>query len=470
MFEKLRSLLTRTEARRAAQVRASYDAAASTRRTKGWNAPSVTARASTARLSVLRDRSRAAVRNDSWAAGSIETLVDDIVGHGFQALSRASETMRAKIQARWSEWADVADAGDLLDFAGLTGQAVRAWLVDGECFIRLRSRKASDGLPVPLQLEVLEADVCPHENTTVTSDKVIRQGIEFDKIGRRLAYWFRQSGEDVASSAVASKRVPADQVIHLYHPLRPGQLRGIPVLTPALVRFHELDKWDDASLLRLQLGAMFAAFLKPSPDETANVLPLSGDTVDATRNDKPMLGLEPGLFQELGHGEEVTFSDPPDPPTSHAEFATHQLRAVGAATGVPVQLLTHDWAGANDRLARVVLNQYRRHIQRLQWTVIVPALRRVWSAWFEAAGFPPSAQAVTWSPQAWSYIHPVQDVAATQAAIRAGLTSRAAAVSETGEDVETIDAAQAADNARADSLGLQLDSDGRHAKSQGATK
>ena len=42
----------------------------------------------------------------------------------------------------------------------------------GECFIRLRPRKPGDGLVVPLQLQILGAEMCPTEQV-VTSGGVI---------------------------------------------------------------------------------------------------------------------------------------------------------------------------------------------------------------------------------------------------------------------------------------------------------
>jgi capsid protein len=67
-------------------------------------------------------------------------------------------------------------------------------------------------------------------------------------------------------------------------------------------------------------------------------------------------------------------------------------------------------------------------------------------------------------PQGWPYINPVQDIQAQKEAIRAGLDSRSNLVSEQGEDAEAIDAQQAADNTRADTLGLRYDSDGRQVR------
>ena len=48
------------------------------------------------------------------------------------------------------------------------------------------------------------------------------------------------------------------------------------------------------------------------------------------------------------------------------------------------------------------------------------------------------------------------------AAIRGGLLSRSEAISSFGYDAEDIDREIAADNARADALGLRFDSDPRH--------
>ena len=60
----------------------------------------------------------------------------------------------------------------------------------GECLVRLRERRVEDGLPVPLQLQVLEPD---HLDASKTGDLpnggFVLQGVEFDALGRRRAYW-----------------------------------------------------------------------------------------------------------------------------------------------------------------------------------------------------------------------------------------------------------------------------------------
>jgi capsid protein len=155
-----------------------------------------------------------------------------------------------------------------------------------------------------------------------------------------------------------------------------------------------------------------------------------------------------------------------------------QLRGACAATGVPYEVLTGDMTGLNDRVMRVLLGEFRRRVSAWQHQIVAFQMcRRVWIWWFDAAvrsGALPISPAdyqanrerytaVKWMPQGWPYINPVQDIEAAREAVRSGFSTRSAEVSERGEDAEVIDAAQAADNKRADALKLRYDSDGRFA-------
>lgn len=456
-----------------------YEGASQARRTHGWRAPTASANANLANLTTLRDRSRAATRNDGYAKGAIDKLVTNIVGTGIKPLSQAPDpTVRAAIHATWLRWTDECDADGQLDFYGLQTQAVRSWLEGGDSFGRLRPRRPEDGLSVPLQLQVLEPELCPH--TFTDWGRRIRAGIEFSPIGRRVAYHFhpsRPEHDDFDASRLV--RVVADFVVHLYDPLRPGQLRGLPALTQALVALHELSKYADAVLLRQQIGNLFAAFVtrENAVGDLETVHPLTGQALTTADDGQPVLSLEPGIVQELGSGEKVEFSDPPDA-NGYADFMRQKLYEVAAATGVPYEVLTGDMSKVNDRTVRVILHEFRRRVQAWQHQVVVYQFcRRVWRAWMDAAWLagslplpadyitnPEPWLAVKWIPQGWPYLHPVQDVQAAITSIRGGLSSREAEVSARGEDAEVIDAENADGFARADELGLRYDSDGRYAK------
>ncbi len=226
-----------------ARALAAYEGGAHTRRTLGWRAPTVSSNAALLRdLHTLRARSRHAVRNDGYAKGAIDKLVTNAIGTGIKPLSQAEDPeLRTALQALWLRWTDESDADGLLDFYGQQAQAVRAMLEGGKVFVRLRDRRLDDGLSVPLQLQVLEPELCPHTHSTMRPNgNRIRAGIEFDRLGRRVAYWFHPSRPAdfgfADFDAGRLRRIPADKIVHLYEPLRPGQLRGMPHLTQALIR------------------------------------------------------------------------------------------------------------------------------------------------------------------------------------------------------------------------------------------
>lgn len=462
------------------RVRNSYDAGANTRRTVGWRAPTVSSNAGIlSNLATLRDRSRAATRNDGYAKGVVDKLVTNIIGTGIQPMSQCPDpALRKRIDDLWLRWTDESDADGLLDFYGQQSQAVRTWLEGGESFTRMRPRLPEDGLSVPFQVQVLEPELCPHTHTVGYGPSRIRAGIEFNAIGRRVAYYFHPSRPEVDDyDASVLRRVDGDSVAHLYDPLRPGQIRGIPHLTQALIALYELAKYRDATLLRVQLANMFVGFIKTeaSLGDTQALHPLTGlPTETSTPDGKAMMSLEPGMFQELMPGEDVEFSDPPDA-TGFADFMRENLFATSAATGVPYEVLTGDMRSVNDRTVRLVLIEFRRRIQMMQHhNVVFQWCRPIYKAWmdrvFLSGALPIPASyatdpspwlAVKWNAQGWPYMHPVQDVAAEKEAVRNGFKSRSAVISERGDDPEAIDAEQQTDNARADELGLRYDSDGR---------
>jgi lambda family phage portal protein len=342
-----------------------------------------------------------------------------------------------------------------------------------------RPRRAEDGLSVPLQVQVLEPELCPHYSTTTAPNgNRIRAGIEFNGLGQRVAYWMYRArpGELEDYDYSTLRRVPADTVIHLFNPLRPGQIRGLPHLTQGLIKLLELDKFDDATLLRQQLGNMLVGFITKNGSAESGINPFTGMAPsDTDEEGRDVIKWEPGLWHELDEGEDVRFSEPPDVSSSYADFMRQQLFAISAAVDVPYEVLTGDMSKVNDRTVRVILNEFRRRVMAYQHQIIAFQLcRPVWRAWLDRAflsgalplpieyieNTEPWAR-VKWMPQGWPYLHPVQDVQANERAIRAGFTTRSAVVSEQGEDAAAVDREQAADNQRADDLGLQYTSDGR---------
>jgi lambda family phage portal protein len=351
-------------------------------------------------------------------------------------------------------------------------------LEGGEALIRLRYRRVEDGLPVALQIQVLEAEHLPTTmNRDLAGGNVIRAGIEFDRLGRRVAYHlYRSHPNDGLLAPMSSQggmdtvRVDASEVIHLFRPLRPGQIRGEPWLTRALVKLNELDQYDDAELVRKKTAAMFAGFItRMAPEDN-----LMGESA-ADANGVALAGMEPGTLQILEPGEDIKFSAPADVGSSYAEFMRQQFRAVAAAMGITYEMLTGDLTQVNYSSIRAGLLEFRRRCEALQHGVIVHQLcRPIWRAWMDQAVLEAAIdlpgyrkdrrtyQSAKWIPQGWSWVDPQKEFNAMKLAIRAGLMSRSEAISGNGYDAEDVDREIAADNTRADALGLVFDSDARH--------
>jgi capsid protein len=127
------------------------------------------------------------------------------------------------------------------------------------------------------------------------------------------------------------------------------------------------------------------------------------------------------------------------------------------------------------------LLEFRRRVEAIQHGVLVHQMcRPIWQAWMDQAVIEGALKlpgytlgnvsqrrvylACKWIPQGWQWVDPQKEFGAMVTAIRAGLLSRSEAISSFGYDAEDIDREIAADNARADSLGLVFESDPRHDK------
>jgi lambda family phage portal protein len=458
-------------------IKASYEGAADGRRSASWEAPDNDINSLvTPALRNLRARSRAAVRNDPYAFNAIDKRVSNLIGTGITPRPKTQDdVLRHLLQDLWDDWVDESDADGLTDFYGQQALVARTVETSGECFIRLRPRSLDDALAVPLQLQILAPEFVPHDKFEVTKNgNTIRAGIEFTPDSRRVAYWMYRTHPRAASSLNAGYnqlvRVPVDQVLHIFEPIEPGQLRGVPRLSPVLKRLRSLDNYDDAVLFRQEVANLFAGFIKRPPVDQGPVPrdPVTGAPLELSSDGfTPMVALEPGTMQELLPGEEVEFSKPPDAGNNYPDFMRQQLLAAAAGAGLPYEILTGDMRDVNDRALRVVLNEFRRRLEQLQFGVYVHQLcRPVRAAWMDMAvlsgalALDDYAQRrreylrTRWVPQGWAYIHPVQDVQSRMLEVNAGFASRSEMVLRTGYDAETVDEENAADAARAREKGL----------------
>lgn len=454
----------------------SYEATGGGRRTTGWHSPSTDANAANSpSLQKLRDLARDLRRNNGWAKRGIQVISANTVGRGIRAQADGEhDGINAEAQAVWRSWSSktACDYDGRMPFTGLQRLVMDTIVESGEALVLREAAEASDGLPVPLRIRVLEPDFLDvSKQGTATDGGHITQGIEFDKRGRRVAYWIYEQhpgsagGVGTFSRSFVSNRVPAADVLHIYQVDRPGQLRGVSWLASAIAKLNDFDDYDDARLMQAKIAACFGALIT---DPNGDAKPLG----EAESDDDTLENMEPGQFQYLQPGQEVTALQPPST-SDHGGFSETQLRRIAASLGVTYEDLTMDYSKVNFSSARMARLSHWQNIHDWRWNMLIPQFcDGVWGWVMElAAGLAenpwPEIPVATWSPPPMPMLSPEKEGLAYQRLVRVGAMTLPQVIRERGEDPETHLAAYAASNAELDRLGIVLDSDARKTTAAG---
>lgn len=450
-------------------VASAFDAATTGRRGRTWGTSDWGPNAALlGSASTIRARARDAVRNSLWAGNANESFAANVVGTGIKPRSAVQDKeIRDRIHALWAEWIEYADADETCDFYGQQALVARAVHASGELFARVRYRRPEDGLPVAMQVQLLESDMVAYDvNEPVPGGGRIIGGIEFDAIGRRVAYHMHANHPGDAlygSGSTERRRVPADQVIHVFKPLRPGQQRGLPHVVRALLKLHELGKYDEAEVIRKKIAAMLAGFI--IRDGSGSTM-FGEDEAELDEAGDPLIPWEPGTLNVLQPGEDIKFSEPADVGGSYKDFMRLQCQALARGMDVTYEQMSGDLTGANYSSIRAGLVESRRCQEPIQRMIVFQFCRKVWNAWLDQAvlegaltipGYAERRrefQRVTWIRPAWEWVDPLKDTQATLAAIDGLIMSRSEAIAQRGRDPNEVDAEIAADNERAATLGI----------------
>lgn len=461
--------LRRLRARLAAElVQRHYEGAAVGRRTQGWRSSAGDANAihAGATLQRLRDAARDLVRNNCYAESALGAITDHTVGAGIQA--KPNPTNDA-VLAAWRRWAEskACDADGLRNFYGLQELVMAEVVEAGEVLVRRRWRRLEDGLPLPLQLQVLEADFLDTSKTqTLPSGAQVIQGVEFDLLGKRAAYWLfpQHPGSPIGGLSAASRRIPASEIQHIFRARRAGQVRGPSWFAPTLVKLKDFDEYDDATLMKQKVAALLAV-VTSDPDGSAPPLGTADDT-----KTPPIDTLEPGAILNVAPGRTIEVVQPPNV-SEHGSFSSVTLHAIAAGLGVTYEDLTGDYQRLPFSAARMSWLRHWAKVERWRWQMLIPQFCDPAWAWATEAmalvGLPAEGVGVDWTPPPVPMIEPDREGLAVQRNIRSGIQTPSGAIRERGLDPEEFWAEYKADLARLDELGIVLDSDPRRMTQSG---
>lgn len=477
--------LRRVLARQAGLRVRGYEAAKGGRRTDGWWAPNTGPNAEIGPAAQrLRARSRDLARNDPIATNIVRTHVSHIVGAGIvprlsiPADDANPDRRLAAIRRHredWKSFSRQADPQGQLNWYGLQALVCRTVIESGEALVLVLPRPRAFGLEVPLQLQVLEPDFLDSSRLAPnTAGNLVVQGIELDRDGRRAGYWLydQHPGESYLGMNMGqqSRFWPADQVLHVFDVLRPGQLRGVPWLAPVVMTLRDTGDYVDAEIVRKRIEACIAAFVSRAEDLGGEGVGGAGNTVTDSAG-KIVEKMAPGMIAYLPGESNVSFNTP-SASEGYADFLRTQHRIAAVGAGIPYEDAAGDLSQVNYSSYRGGRLNYWAKLDQWQWNMMIHQLcepvERALDTLLVAMGRRPQSERSIWTPPERPLIDPGKDGLANTHLMRSGQRSLPAIIAATGEDPEEVLAEIRDFNRLVDAYGVVLDSDPRKTADSGA--
>ena len=398
---------------------------------------------------LLQNRSRDGVRNFPYPKNAIRKLVSHEIGSGIKPkFKTGDEKIDAQLSELWEySHREIVNGNDGNFYAGQR-LCSRARNEAGEVFIRRRRRSPSNSdLTVPMQVDILESDYLDiTDNRTLSNGNKVRSGIEFNRSGKRVAYHFYVEHPSESSlfgqgsgSGTRKVRILAKDVIHHYIPLRPGQLRGLPINSASLFKSANLEKYDDFELVRKQNQSSFSGTVEREArclEDGRLADPLTGQPyAEPEGEEPPKLKVGAGQFIHLGDGEKLNLFNGDKGGEFYADYMRQALLSISADYGVMYELVTGDWKNTTDRLYRAAMDDFKREIEAIQELYMISQVCQKVEAWWMDAIVLAGAVALPdyaenrrryicndWIPQGWPYMHPLQDAQAAEKLINNNTT------------------------------------------------
>lgn len=403
----------------------------------------------------LRAWARALVRDNAYAWNVVDTIVSNVAGEGICPLSTYETPEGEDVEgineirdAVWSEWCETCDINGEMTFAEIQCLALREMVEAGEVLIRFipTSSKEYKGIrrPVPLALEIIEADRLALERDTFASkvatsggNKVIR-GVELDDKNRPIAYWVypEHPNSPYTVRNQTPERIPAAQIIHLFRRERVGQTRGVTWFAPIMSWLRDLGVYVDNEIQASAVASCFGVVVKTETPIGNLINPDGSDENDSAGN--RLSYLEPALVSYLNPGESIETVNPGRPNSASEPWINLMLRGICAGTGTSYEGVSKDFSKTSYSSSRTSKLEDRPRYKRWQNYLIAHFCQPIWDEFCNAAardgveGFPTSTELldarrrlapVEWQTPEWEWVDPASEQSAASDAIKSFMST-----------------------------------------------
>jgi len=421
-------------------------------------------------LRVLRSRSRDLARNNEYAKRYIDLLKTNVIGQkGFKLQVKAVDSVgnldiqgNQALENAFYQWGKVGNctADGKMSWCDAQKMAMETLARDGEIFV-VKHRNAA--FKDSFALEFIESDQIDEEkNERLDNGREIRMGVELDKFKRPIAYHviqYHPGDYDFTTQTKTKKtvRISADRMMHIFMPLRAGQTRGEPWMSPAMSAIKQLGAFREAAIVNARVGASkMGFFTSPAGD---------GFIADDVDNNVPVMDCEPGTLHQLPQGVGFETWDPAYPNNEFDSFHKSVLKGIASALGVSYTSLSNDLESTSYSSIRQGALEERDFYKSMQYFMQEHFVRPIYEAWLASAmemrsfGIPIAQldkfmAASTFQAKAWSWIDPLKEMNAAVVGMKNGVMSISDVANQYGKDVEDLMASIQRDKALADQFGI----------------
>jgi lambda family phage portal protein len=423
----------------------------------------------------LVSRSRILYIESAIGRACIDVLLREVVGSGLRPDPKAesefivnfgelSDRVLRKLKERST--LHLIDSTNRLTFIQFQELVFRTILLSGDCFIvhlpdGTFCIKESDSVFTPSFLNSgLDSNVAKYRG------RLVIDGVELDGQCRPVAYWFCHDphSENIRKSWT---RIPAfddnglPRVIHCMISERPEQFRGLPLLAPCIELLWSLHAYMQSETQMAILQACQGWVVTTNTNKSLN--PFSGITQEDL--DKPLIPdsegdeeehpasddftvlpplgmsffdgalrktnfLQAGSTLHLAEGEDIKAITPTAPNSGLELFIKCITEQVGAATGIPAQILTAR-LDSNYASVKAAFSQMQ-HTTRLYRTMFIESFLKPFMQCFtsDCLGCESETAMVISSEIGWlpsspqTILEPQREIAYYKEAINLGLISR----------------------------------------------
>lgn len=424
----------------------------------------------------IRTASRHLDENFDIASGILDTLVGNTIGTGIWPEPQVmlvdgtpAKDVNRQLLKWFEDWRFRPEVTWQHDYFGFQRLIGRSWFRDGEVF----SQRITGTVPgldhgtiIPYSLEGIEADLVPYDLTD--RDRGIIQGIEVSAWGRPRAYHvYKSHPGDLHTQNTVTKRVSAENVMHLALRKRLHQLRGISVFATVINRLDDVKEVDEYERIASKVAASMAAVIKKGGPE-------SYDDPEMGPDGKPLMremGFEAGIiFDELKPGESVETINTTRPNNALIPFRDAQLRSVAAGVGSSFSSISKNYNGTWSAQRQELVEHYQIY-QMLVGPMIYGFCQPVWDGFVDAARV--SGKLVlprnvdletiydcTHTGPSMPWIDPEKELNAHILAMKWGFKARSRIIRSTGSNPDQVNQEILRDEAEMKELGIELIGDG----------